>query len=271
MDRRALKAAARQSLRDAVYSPQKVTLACILGLLALMAAAFGTGVLLSQMNRGSSLSGSVAAVGRIVLISFVVSTVIQLACVLLLMGYGACSLRIARGEEFDLRTLLTGFSIWSRGILLYLYTTVLLSLWGTLFAMPFSYVMSAFYLAELMSYDTVFTLVEGYLILVMLLWSYRYRMAWFILLDDPQLPLSQILNRAKAINRIHRVKLFLMDLSFLPWLLLSLLTAGILLIWKLPYITTTYAHAYDFMQKDYRLRQERLQEFLARQRQQFGM
>jgi uncharacterized membrane protein len=45
------------------------------------------------------------------------------------------------------------------------------------------------------------------------------------------------------------MQLFLLDLSFLPWLVLCACTGGILLIWKLPYIVTTYAHAYATLQE----------------------
>ena len=57
-------------------------------------------------------------------------------------------------------------------------------------------------------------------------------------------------------------------MSFIPWILLCLLTLGILAVWKLPYITATYAHCYNYMVEDFNQRQARLQELLDQQRRQ---
>ena len=100
--------------------------------------------------------------------------------------------------------------------------------------------------------------------------TYRYRMAQYVLLDNPQLSIRQVLARTKAINKVHRWELFLLDLSFVPWYLLCLLTLGILFIWKLPYLSATYAHAYNYMVEDFTQRQARLQAILDQQRRQMG-
>ena len=73
-----------------------------------------------------------------------------------------------------------------------------------------------------------------------------------------------------AINTPRRGELVLMDLSFVPWALLCTLTCGVLLIWKLPYMVCTYAHAYRYMLEDYGVRQQRMEQLLAEQRERFG-
>ena len=55
-----------------------------------------------------------------------------------------------------------------------------------------------------------------------------------------------------------------------PWYLLCLLTLVILFIWKLPYLSATYAHAYNYMVEDFTQRQARLQAILDQQRRQMG-
>ena len=90
-----------------------------------------------------------------------------------------------------------------------------------------------------------------------------------VLLDGPEKSVRQIISEAKAINQTHRWQLFVLDLSFLPWLLLCSLTCGVLLIWKLPYLAATYAHAYRHMLDDYAIRQRRMEELLAEQQERF--
>lgn len=77
--------------------------------------------------------------------------------------------------------------------------------------------------------------------------SYRYRMAYYALLDNPDMTAREALNVSKAITRGHKMSIFVLDLSFIGWYLLAGLTFGIVLIWKLPYIETTYAHTYNWL------------------------
>ena len=165
--------------------------------------------------------------------------------------------------------LLEGFRLWGKTTLLYIYVSVLLALWSTVFAMPASYTAAALYMAGTISEDTMLLLMTGYMSLVMFIFSYRYRMAWFVLLDGPEKSIRGIIAETKAINRTHRGQLFLLDVSFVPWCLLCCLTCGVLFIWKLPYITATYAHAYHHMLEDYGVRQQRLEEILAEQQERF--
>lgn len=267
MNRRGLKEASRQCIRDACYSTKTITLVCLLSILVLTAAEWGLTTLVQRFNQtGHYLSQTLSAGTRNFIIIFLISLVCQLLLILLLMGYASFSLKLSRRESFSLSVLMDGFRLWGRAVLLYLMTSVMLSLWASVFSLPVSYLFSALYMSGTIDEAAVFQLLLGYTALIMFIFSYRYRMAWFILLDQPELPTRQVLYQAKSINRVHRGRLFLMDLSFLPWLLLSVLTCGILLIWKLPYITATYAHAYNYMLKDYAVRQKRLQELLEQQR-----
>ncbi len=267
MNRRGLKEASRQCLRDAAYSTKKVTLAFLAAVIVLALLEWGAGLLVDRMGAGGRyLSDSVAASGRNYLILFLVSLVVQLVTVLLSLGYTDFSLRLSRKEDFDLSVLWSGFSLWTKAILLYLYTSVLLSLWASVFSIPVTYVLAALYAAGTIGEELLYGLMFLYMGIVMFVVSYRYRMAWYVLLDNPELSVRQIISRAKAINQVHRWQLFLLDLSFLPWMLLCVLTCGILLVWKLPYITATYAHAYNWMLEDYARRQKRLEELLEQQR-----
>ena len=267
MNRRVLKDASRQCIQNAHYNTKIVTLVFLLSLLVLIVADWGLGTFV-QNHTGSGghyLSQSISSETRSYIVVFVISTICHLLSMLLRMGYTSFALKLSRGSMFSLKVLLDGFQLWGKTILLYLMVSVMLSLWASLFSIPVSYIFSALYLAGTIDESIMFYGILIYMAVVILIVSYRYRTAWFVLMDHPELPIRQIISQAKAINQIHRGKIFLLDLSFLPWILLSAITCGILLIWKLPYITATYAHAYNYMLEDYGKRQRHLQEFLEQQ------
>ena len=268
MDRKALKDAAKVSVDQAKGNPKTVTLICLGALLVLVLSEWGLTRLIDSMNTHSHyLSQSLSAETRSYVLMMVVSLVCQLAAILVTMGYASFALALSRGKAFSPDTLLDGFRLWSRTILLYLYTSVLLSLWATLLSMPVSYLLSALYLTGAVNEEQLMMLLLICVSLVMFLMSYRYRMAWFLFLDDPAQPIAQVITRAKLLTKTHRFQLFLLDLSFLPWFLLCLLTCGVLLIWKMPYFAATYAHAYQRLLEDADRRQKHMEEVLEQQRQ----
>jgi uncharacterized membrane protein len=84
--------------------------------------------------------------------------------------------------------------------------------------------------------------------------SYRYRLAYYILLDDPNKGAMQCINESKLLMHGHKSDLFLLDLSFFGWYMLDfiviLLTplpfaAPIVSIWLAPYIGLCRAAFYD--------------------------
>lgn len=68
--------------------------------------------------------------------------------------------------------------------------------------------------------------------------SYRYRFAVYNLCLDPQQGALSCLRLSRQQTQGSKWQLFVLDLSFLGWFFLSLLTGGILLIWVIPYYRT---------------------------------
>ena len=69
--------------------------------------------------------------------------------------------------------------------------------------------------------------------------GYRYRFALYNLCENPEMGVMEALNMSKAQTRGHKWELFVLDLSFLGWIILCGLTLGILSIWIMPYIQQT--------------------------------
>ncbi len=246
MDRKRYKELAKRRIRGT----KRVTLVFLLTILVLSAAELGLETLSSQTtSTGQSLSRGLSAGASTYATVMVLSLVLQMLQRMSTVGYEAFGLAASRSEPFSMGTLLRGVQLWSRVILLELFISLLTALWSCLGMIPVSYLLLL--VAEGMSEEMLETALLGAVFLVMAVVSYRYRMAWFVLLDHPELSIRQIVTETRTINRGHRLWLFVTDLSFLPWMLLSVVTCGILLLWKLPYMVRTYAHAYQAMAADY--------------------
>ena len=70
-------------------------------------------------------------------------------------------------------------------------------------------------------------------------------MAPYILKDDPQISAMDALMKSWQMTRGHKMKLFWLGLSFIGWIILSLMTLGIGFFLLAPYMEATFAHYYE--------------------------
>lgn len=75
--------------------------------------------------------------------------------------------------------------------------------------------------------------------------GYKYYFAYTIISDNPQLGPKEAIKLSKRITEGHKGELFALDLSFLGWIALTIVTAGIMSIYTMPYINTTKAIYYE--------------------------
>ena len=100
-------------------------------------------------------------------------------------------LKIVRGKTADTKDLFDGFLFFGKILLLRIVTVVLIVLWSLLLVFP------------------------G------IAAAYRYRQAYYILLDDPRKGAMQCILESKRLMHKRKLELFLVDLSFIGWLLLD--------------------------------------------------
>lgn len=74
--------------------------------------------------------------------------------------------------------------------------------------------------------------------------SYSYAMTPYILLDRPELSPTEAIKESEQMMNGHKMDLFVLDLSFIGWILLSVLTCGILLFYVEPYMMATRSAFY---------------------------
>lgn len=132
---------------------------------------------------------------------------LMLATGMVIYFFNIASLRKASiGNLFD------GFAIFGKVIWLYILMYIFTFLWTLLFIIP------------------------G------IISSYRYRQALYIMLDHPEYSALECIRQSKAMMDGRKGELFVLDLSFLGWYLLTLIP--FVAIFVTPYTNLTFAHYY---------------------------
>lgn len=74
--------------------------------------------------------------------------------------------------------------------------------------------------------------------------SYAYSQVPYILADNPNIGYNRAVELSKQMTHGHKFRMFVLDLSFLGWILLGLLALGIGVLFVQPYINSTKAELY---------------------------
>jgi uncharacterized membrane protein len=155
-----------------------------------------------------------------------------------------------------------GLNRWGKGILLLLWQSLWLFLWGLLFfglagaavALGAYIVYSAtgsflFWAGPLplLALGVIILLVVMFLCVVYVNRVFAYSQAMFFQAEYPSAPVARSLKASVVMTRGYRGSLFLLELSFIGWAVLALLSAGIGFLWLAPYVRETRANAYRFL------------------------
>lgn len=131
------------------------------------------------------------------------------------VGMNCYFLRFGRGQQARLEDVLAGFNIFSTALITHLLRSLFVFLWALLLIVP------------------------G------IVAAYRYSMVYYILVDWPEMGAKEAIDRSKALMDGLKMKLFLLDLSFIGWALLCILTLGIGFLWFVPYASLSRARFYE--------------------------
>jgi hypothetical protein len=128
------------------------------------------------------------------------------------------------GGLADYKDIFNGFPLIWKILLIHILTNVFIALWSLLFVFP-----------GIIAY-------------------YRYRQAYYILLDDPEKGVLQCIRESKTLMAGCKVDLFMLDISFLGWYVLDIMLAVLLplpfalpivAVWLMPYEGISRASFYD--------------------------
>lgn len=75
--------------------------------------------------------------------------------------------------------------------------------------------------------------------------SYSYAMTFYIMADDETITANDAINKSQKMMDGNKLQLFLLDLSFLGWYLLSFVTFGFALLYAEPYHQAARAAFYE--------------------------
>ncbi|MCR4822876.1 MAG: DUF975 family protein [Treponema sp.] len=148
------------------------------------------------------------------ILSTIVSGILEVAAIFVLMAMYTSS------EKVTFDTFLKGLEkTWLHALLASLWYFLWVFLWSLLFIIP--------------------GIVK----------SYSYSMMFFVIAENPEIGATQSMNISKVMTNGHKADLFILDLSFLGWMILSVISCGIGLIWLLPYMTAAKTNAYYELKK----------------------
>ena len=184
-------------------------------------------------------------------------------------GYTSYVLRMARNEQPNYWNLLDGFRTIGRAFLVYLLIYIFTTLWSLLFLVPAFIVMLVSALGGPMLMFLALLLVIAAAILSVIV-TYRYRLAVYFLLDNPDMGALASITASKRAMTGWKGELFIQDLSFLGWYvlvavvsglagglgvlfgpgavgLLTVLVSAAFGLWLTPYVWGTEANFYDWV------------------------
>lgn len=148
----------------------------------------------------------------------------------LLVGLNTINLKAFRREQFDIVELFQPFkSNYTQTLVAYILKSIFTILWTLLFVIP------------------------G------LIKIFSYSMTEYILAENPKIEGNDAITKSRELMDGHKGRLFLLQLSFIGWILLSILTLGIGMIFLIPYMNAATAAFYLDLTKD-QVREVELEE-----------
>ena len=157
------------------------------------------------------------------------TVVLRLMVPVLHAGYMSYCLKLNREIEGEYKDILDGFLFFIKILMISIITSILTILWSLLFLFP------------------------G------IAAHYRYRQAYYILLDNPEKGIMQCIRESKRLMAGRKLDLFLVDLSFIGWIVTDAVVTWLLplpfmfpviSIWLTPYMSITRAAYYNKLIKE---------------------
>ncbi len=148
------------------------------------------------------------------LVSSCVSAILELATI-------GVYIKMSRSPEpVSFSDFIEGFNNWARAILGILWQILWVFLWSLLFIIP------------------------G------IIKTIAYSQMFYILAEYKEVSVTKAMRISIEITKGHKWDLFVLALSFLGWIILSVFTLGLLNFWLNPYQNMTYVNAYHALMKE---------------------
>ena len=132
-----------------------------------------------------------------------------------MLGYALYSLKLFRKQPAAPSDVFSGFDHFAKAFMLQLVMTIFIVLWTLLLVIP------------------------G------IIATYRYRLAYYVLLDNPNIGVMAAIAESKRLMSGNKGKFFILDLTFIGWGILAVLTFGLGFFVLVPYLAMTQVVFYE--------------------------
>ena len=156
----------------------------------------------------SALSGYSVVNDKDGLLSSLLSIAMSLLLFIVTVGYTKFMLNFINDKEYSLDQLWSYFGDWKNLATVWIHETIMIFLYFLLLIVP------------------------G------IIKTISYSLVPYILVDDPNMSSGDVLDLSSKMMNGHKMDYFKLELSFIGWHLLAVLTLGILEIWIAPYQAT---------------------------------
>ncbi len=131
------------------------------------------------------------------------------------LGFAILFLNLVRSGNVNLGDLFKGFNNFGKALLAYFLMMLFILLW------------------------TLLLIIPG------IIAALKYSQTFYILADNPNIRAIDAIRESKRMMNGHKWKLFKLQLSFIGWALLGILTLGIGYLWLVQYMYASYALFYE--------------------------
>lgn len=213
MERATLKMDAKAAMREAPVSPYVVTV--IMGVIAIVLSVIDSFLRIWEdvLYKGN---GDVGQMGKFLVVSVIFFVIYMVLSTILQFGYQSYCLKVAnRDSSMSYMDLFSSTRYLLKSLGLIIMVGIFTFLWMLLFIVP------------------------G------IIASYRYSQAVLIMVEDPSKGVFQCIRESKEMMVGYKFDYFVLELSFILWSLLALVTCGLALIYVYPYMNVTFANFYN--------------------------
>ena len=153
-------------------------------------------------------------------VEIVLNAINLLVTSLFIFGIHSYYLKVSRNESVKWEELFSKTNMFVPALLITLLVGIFVGLW------------------------TLLLIIPGFIAAI------SYSQVYYIKLDNPELEVMDVLRKSKELMRGHKMDYFILLLSFTGWILLGVLTLGILYLWLIPYMSVTEANFYNELIKN---------------------
>lgn len=163
----------------------------------------------------------------------------------LMVGLGVLALKLIRTGSADIENMFDGFKQFSLSFFTWLIMTLIIFAWSLLGIISIV-VGVAFSAASGNPGAFALFMPIAFLLMIPAYMAYYSYSQWqFIIVDNPTLTAGEVLKLSKQMMKGHRFEFFVLQLSFIGWLILSVFTLYIGLLWLAPYYYVSTAVYYE--------------------------